>query len=228
MSLFNQTIFNSEHISFWHKNLDSVFVEIEGCLFKSTFGVKNIKTLIGKTDYDFPYISEKLAELFRENDSVVIAQRQTSKFLEIYQKYNQDWVVVSTTKSPYVKDNKILGTFGFCTILPKSILKLGQLFSKALRAEKQVDQVSFAIKPISDALTRRENEVLFFLLRGRTAKEIASVLSLSSRTVEHYIDSIKSKLHCKHKRELMEFSMEKEYDNVVPETLITHNLSILL
>jgi DNA-binding CsgD family transcriptional regulator len=51
-------------------------------------------------------------------------------------------------------------------------------------------------------ITDREMECLFYATGGRTAKEIAQQLDLSPRTVEHYLDNLKSKFDCTSKTEL--------------------------
>ncbi len=51
-------------------------------------------------------------------------------------------------------------------------------------------------------LTRRERECLQLLLQGKTAKETATMLDLSPRTVESYFENIKKKLSCSNKGEL--------------------------
>lgn len=62
---------------------------------------------------------------------------------------------------------------------------------------------------VSDAIMRghnisaREYEVITRLAKGFSYKQIASELSLSSRTVESHIDNIKRKLRCQSKRQLV-------------------------
>jgi DNA-binding CsgD family transcriptional regulator/predicted ester cyclase len=51
-------------------------------------------------------------------------------------------------------------------------------------------------------LSKRERECLNLLLQGKTAKETASFLRLSPRTVESYFEIIKGKLHCSNKGQL--------------------------
>ena len=50
------------------------------------------------------------------------------------------------------------------------------------------DLVGFA-----EALSRQERRCLFYLAEGKTAKETAAFLRLSSRTVESYLEHIKNK-----------------------------------
>ena len=45
-------------------------------------------------------------------------------------------------------------------------------------------------------------ECLFYTLGGRTAKEIATTLDLSTRTIEHYFENLKIKLNCSSKTAL--------------------------
>lgn len=51
-------------------------------------------------------------------------------------------------------------------------------------------------------LTKRELEVLKYILLGKTAKQIAKEINLSHRTIEEYTGKIKRKLQCHHKSEI--------------------------
>lgn len=52
-------------------------------------------------------------------------------------------------------------------------------------------------------LSPREIESLHFLLKGMSNKEIARKLGLSCRTIEDYVNSIKNKLECKDRKQLL-------------------------
>ena len=52
--------------------------------------------------------------------------------------------------------------------------------------------------------SKREVDCIFCLLSGKTAREAADILTLSVRTVENYIDTIKTKLDCYRKSEVLE------------------------
>lgn len=49
-------------------------------------------------------------------------------------------------------------------------------------------------RPRVEALTERETEVLRLLAAGASNREIGSLLSISSRTAEHHVGSLYSKL----------------------------------
>jgi DNA-binding CsgD family transcriptional regulator len=55
----------------------------------------------------------------------------------------------------------------------------------------------------SITLKKRELECLIYLMRGYSAKEIASHLGISPRTVECYVLALKQKLRCTRKSELI-------------------------
>lgn len=52
-------------------------------------------------------------------------------------------------------------------------------------------------------LTDREQDVVKVLVLGKSIKEIAAILKLSPRTIEHYINNIKLKCNCKKQSELI-------------------------
>lgn len=56
-------------------------------------------------------------------------------------------------------------------------------------------------KPIE--LTTRENECLYYLLAGKSAKQTAAIMNISQRTVEFHLDNIKLKAGCRTKLELL-------------------------
>ena len=59
-------------------------------------------------------------------------------------------------------------------------------------------------KSLLHLLSAQEVACLKYAALGKTAKETAQILNLSFRTVESYFENIKTKLHCKQKREAVE------------------------
>jgi len=64
-----------------------------------------------------------------------------------------------------------------------------------------------------EPLTSRERDVADFVMIGATAKEIAIALGISHRTVESHIGSMKAKLGCARKSELMKFFLSEGFGN---------------
>lgn len=59
-------------------------------------------------------------------------------------------------------------------------------------------------------LTSREIQCVLFLMQGKSAKETARLMNISHRTVEGYIDTIKVKLGCRTKLELLSLAYMSE------------------
>ncbi|HEY8659547.1 MAG TPA: LuxR C-terminal-related transcriptional regulator, partial [Hanamia sp.] len=60
-------------------------------------------------------------------------------------------------------------------------------------------------------LTKRQEDCLFYLAQGFTIKKIAHTLSLSPRTIEHYLENIKVKLNCYSRDELIQHAFRSTY-----------------
>lgn len=66
-------------------------------------------------------------------------------------------------------------------------------------------------------LPKQQHACLYYLLRGKTAKQIGQQLSLSTRTTEYYIDILKNKFKCETKSQLIEHAIELGYLYYLPK-----------
>lgn len=64
---------------------------------------------------------------------------------------------------------------------------------------------------LSQLLTLREQECLYFYVHGKSPREISSILFLSHRTIEQYLQNIKIKLNVINKSELIEKALHRFY-----------------
>jgi DNA-binding CsgD family transcriptional regulator len=78
----------------------------------------------------------------------------------------------------------------------------------------------FASKEHGINLSAREEECLFFLLRGHASKNIADFLKISSRTVEFHLNNIKEKFGCMSKSALLKTAIELGYQSLIPERFL--------
>jgi DNA-binding NarL/FixJ family response regulator len=67
-------------------------------------------------------------------------------------------------------------------------------------------------------LSVREEQVLRLLLRGNTNKEIAQVLSISDKTVKHYMTVLMQKLNVRNRIEVVLAAQELEIDRAANQT----------
>lgn len=63
----------------------------------------------------------------------------------------------------------------------------------------------------SDSLTPRERQVLKLVAEGKTSRDIAELLSISTRTVEHHRANLLKKLQFKNTADLIKFAISKGY-----------------
>lgn len=82
--------------------------------------------------------------------------------------------------------------------------RVARQLSTAVRSESRKEERETK----ADRLTGREREVLVGIAAGRTSKEIARALGLSSRTVESYRESLMRKLDIRTVAGLTRFAME--------------------
>jgi len=66
-------------------------------------------------------------------------------------------------------------------------------------------------KPPAELLTTREREILKLIAEGKSSKEIAGLLYISSRTVQHHRANIMRKLNFKKTADLVKYAIQKGY-----------------
>ena len=87
---------------------------------------------------------------------------------------------------------------------------LSPFLSKEL-TENFIEILSRGGKFPEEVLTIREREVLKLLAEGKSSKEIAGLLFISTRTVEHHRASIMKKLNLKNIPDLVKYAIQKGY-----------------
>jgi DNA-binding CsgD family transcriptional regulator len=75
-------------------------------------------------------------------------------------------------------------------------------------------------------LSDREEECLFLMLRGHTAKGIAQILNISFRTAEYHSNNLRKKLGCSRKSTLVKTAIDLGYLNLVPQRFLGSDLII--
>jgi len=80
--------------------------------------------------------------------------------------------------------------------------------------------------PESELLTLREKEIIKMIAEGRSTKEIAGLLFISPRTVEHHRSKILGKLNLKNAADVARFALQKGLLVLIAE--ITDGLDIAL
>lgn len=211
------------------KNSDSIFLNMTLDMAK-LIGWKTVETSLGKTDYDVPCKAAEFASQYISLDKQVIESKKN--LLSIESQYFADGWKTNLVKRNLFEDQNNPHTLLTQLIditdtsLHRNCMAVGKLSKKG--APKA------AIYTLSDHtqhsfnLSRRQEECLFFLIRGKTTKQIASILNLSPRTVEDYIDNIKIKFDCLSRHQLIDKAVHSNFFYYIPNSLMQKNLEELL
>lgn len=125
-----------------------------------------------------------------------------------------------TIKFPWLAENdEIIGVFGCSIIMNRfddSYISLADALTLLTQSgllnssfsDGNIESLLPGLNMDGVYLSKRELECLRFLLRGKTAKDIASLLLLSPRTIEFYLDNIKRKMGVSSKSELIEKTID--------------------
>jgi len=68
-------------------------------------------------------------------------------------------------------------------------------------------------------LTQRQGDCLFYLLQGKSLKEVAYFLNISIRTVEEHVAKLKVIFNCYSKSQLIDQAFALGFAHVIPRTL---------
>ncbi|HEG0622275.1 TPA: helix-turn-helix transcriptional regulator [Yersinia enterocolitica] len=96
------------------------------------------------------------------------------------------------------------------------------------RLNKIKAPTSLTFTPPSKLFTKREWEVLFYILHSFSSKDIAKKLHLSARTVSNIIQSVYRKVGVSNKRQVVDYCYENKINNYVPQSFFEYSGSFPL
>jgi DNA-binding CsgD family transcriptional regulator len=186
-------------------------------------GCRHEEQMLSKTDFDF--YSAYYAEQFICNDQLALSGKSWVGYEETYWR-NLGHITVFAVKTPIYDNHKeqIVGIiyWGF-SMAKYNFTELISALDKAKRQKRQPyfsgyhqDQLAIIHK-----ITQRESMCLFYLIRGKSAKEIGNILGISNRTAESYIENLKLKFNCYYKSELIEKAINMGFLNTLPFDLFS-------
>jgi DNA-binding NarL/FixJ family response regulator len=138
---------------------------------------------------------------------------------EVKELYPQVKVVILSMfgNEEYVRQAVIEGADGY-VLKEEASSELIQAIKSAQNCHKYFsEQVSKLIMSLArgaaapEDLTDREKEILRYLVRGTSSKEIAKALFLSAHTVRRHRYNIMHKLNCKDMSELIDYALTRGY-----------------
>ncbi len=177
-----------------------------------TLGFDRGADVIGMTDFDL--CDAITAHHLHLTDRSVIFQGKSQMLIEhVTTLKNREFNTFSCKLPLHNSTNKIIGILGLSFIInPQEVLnKLqGPNTNTANKRTRQDLDINMQ-NSTTDQLTQRQQECLYCLVTGMTIKQIATELGLSPRTVEHHIESIKNKLRCNSRSELIAKALKLQF-----------------
>lgn len=154
------------------------------------------------------------------NDQIVLNCNRTMALPEsiILQGQKRNFLSI---KSPLRNENDIIGLFGISIIFHElnffqlfTALEIINGFFQENLSNALLPQLITPQQPSRPQLTPREEDCLCLYMKGNTTRSIASILGLSSRTIEYYIDNVKTKFGVCKRSELLQIAF-----NLYPELI---------
>lgn len=204
-TLHNHTVSDVLHLPFqvYFENTSHTTLKSNE-IYAEVNGFASLQECIGEKWYK-PFKYNTILPTLK-NDKEVVQQNKYIIVEESGLRVDETEVHTLSIRMPwYSNENKLIGLFGLSISLGKaplaeSLLQIADL--GLLNSENKIKNV-IGTEFNNVYLSKQQLICAKFLLNGMTAKEIANKINLSSRTVESYIDIIKTKLKCYNKTELI-------------------------
>lgn len=206
-----------QHIIFYQKCINQYYTYCNNTFLRYT-GISSREKIIGLKDSELCWA--KYAEIYDSFELNTLEGKQFSNFAPIINYKNEELWFVGNKYLRYDDSNNIIGTEStIMEIQEPKLIELGQFLKKHYFFK------SFSVgKRTRYTLSKREQECLFYILRGKSAKEIGRILNLTPRTIEHYIENIKYKLNCRTKVDLIIKAKEEDFLDAIPESIFSNML----
>jgi DNA-binding CsgD family transcriptional regulator len=170
-------------------------------------GFTNPSDIIGIQDKDLVLDPDE-AYKFQKNDKLTLCSGKPQIFAE-YASFEPGKIKGGLSyKAPYYSHTgKVIGVIGV-SFFPETLEDLDEwddqplLKSLLLMTASHFKLLESPKTPSSVAqLSLQQKAIFSYTIQGKTIKEIASIMKLSVRTVEYYIEIIKNKLGCARKKD---------------------------
>jgi len=178
-----------------------------------SYGFNSSIEIIGKRYSDLRCKFSEDYKTLEAHDQLVFSKNKKMAFVGYYE-FADGWKITLCEKSFLFDDNNtLMGLITCCNdMTPYSLIDTNRFVFKLFKEFKNAGQFSLSLdkEDINDYdLSQRQQECLFYLLRGKSDKDIGRKLNLSSRTVESYIHEIKHKMRCQTRLEIIEKSLNE-------------------
>jgi DNA-binding CsgD family transcriptional regulator len=224
-----------DHIDFVNQAPGIMCLKDMGSVFQACspqgvelLGYEKASDIQGTTDFDIKCDAVKGAKEFVLHDQDVM-RRGSSSTLNLHTYADGCVTIVLMQKKTLLDRENIVGVTGVgCDVTHVNNIA-GQLLSLLEHDgnfitvdQKKSASYTFHDNYPGDGLTPKESICLFYILRGKSNKQISLILSISQRTVEAHVTKIKNKLQCHSRSQLIENSLTKGYLKIIISRLLSN------
>lgn len=218
----NCIVVNSLPFSCFWKDPDSVYMGCNTEMLQAT-KFRNENEYMGKTDFQMPWRDK--ATLFVSQDKTALKGKVIVSSDVIVDAMG-DRSTFLIKKGPLLdKKRKVIGVIGTGFNLTKENYKEAAYLIRAtginitdIYAYLASTNPEFIYQDIK--FTKRQAQILSYLLKGLTAGATALHLGLSSRTIESAICLLKEKLGCKEKYQIIDKAIEYGFIDLMFQNII--------
>lgn len=211
------SLYDNVPFIFTYKNLSHEFLYCNQFLL-NYMGCKSQRDVIGKTDFDFRW--EPFADIYMKHEKDALKQNMYVALVPICDSFGV--IDLECVHRMPCKDSKgnIVGLLIHAYLLKNKIpFELSNLLTKK-KDKSDMNIYTIDKKRFDMNLSLKEQECLFYFIRGKTCKIIGQILGISFRTVEMHIVNIKQKFGCHTKSELIDTAINQGYLYDIPASLL--------
>lgn len=184
-------------------------------------GFKKAQELIGLTDAELKCPAAQFHENFYQQDMLALTGKE-QRNLDICEYADGELHALISIKKKILDDNE--NPFIFITTSEVPVRAIMDILKNSpfnICGSYSITRNLLSDKQPEYHLTTRQQEVLFYLLQGKTMKQIAYSLKITSRTVEEHLKVLKAIFGCHSKSQLIEYAFYLGYAYIIPPSLFT-------
>ena len=194
----------------------------------SLFGYTNPEQAIDQIYANIPCKISENADDYINDDKLAIKNKYLN-FMTYHSFSNEIWrLVLGSRKSILNEKGENIGimvsvqdvTNSGTIDIARFLLSTDKLSGYKLKQRYFSYYLDFDRDAFNCDLSNRQQECLFYLLRGFTSKSIAKQLYISDRTAEFHLEQLKLKFNSFTKSELIEKAIFMGYYNYLPSSLL--------
>ncbi len=226
IKLLTDNILNStnDYISILDK--ESNFIQVNHKQM-SIMGYQSNIEILGKSYHQFKGISTCIAETFIDEDKSLVKKNQPLRYLSYHKYSDGKWHLLLGDKSCILdNENQVAGIFSQAKdITNDRLIDFSRfMFDENEKYEKKPKKSGFDYIISQDeeigGLSKKEIVVLFYFLRGKSAREIANIICRSEKTINFHLETIKYKFNVNSKSALIEKAIYNGFMNIIPNEIL--------